>query len=218
MSKTSRRSLIISATALPVMAMPAIAGVANVAPETDPIFAAIKVCVEAERADAEVAIRLEDARERFEDEYESEEPDALPKVLRQMWRQTEGLETLSEGRCSSHEAIDEFMDHILRGQHCEEKDVAKIRARLHVELDRQTAAYNETVKPLKEAADESGNRFWEASQALLETAPTSLAGLAALFACLRDNDSLRQYVSDNGYLETMVETLAEATAKFAALA
>jgi hypothetical protein len=39
--------------------------------------------------------------------------------------------------------------------------------------------------------------------------------LAALFACLRDNASLRQYVSDNGDLKTMVETIATATAKFA---
>jgi hypothetical protein len=131
-----------------------------------------------------------------------------------MWSRHEGLEQLSKGHCNSHDAVDAFMDRVLRSQP-DEKAATQIRARLHAELARQTAAYNETVKPLKAAADESGERFWEASQALLEAEPTSLAGLAALFACLRDNASLRQYVSDNGDLKTMVETIATATAKFA---
>ena len=133
-------------------------------PEADPIFDAIKVCVKAERADAEASFRHEAAQDRFEEEYGSEEPDAIPKVLREMWSRHEGLEQLSKGQCNSHDAVDAFMDRVLRSQP-NEKAAAQIRARLHAELDRQTAAYNETVKPLKAAADESGERFWEASQA-----------------------------------------------------
>jgi len=95
------------------MVMLAVAGgVANVAPKTDPIFAAIKVCVEAERVDAEATIWF--ALERFKDEYGSNEPDAIPKAARQMWRQTEGLEKFFEGRRSSHDEVDGFVDAMLR--------------------------------------------------------------------------------------------------------
>ena len=97
-----------------------------------------------------------------------------------------------------------------------EEDAEKIRAYLHKELDRQTVAYNETIKPLDDANTETWERFDEALQTLLNTQPTTPAGLAALFACFRDNDQLREQFGSNGdYIKTFVETLAAATTKFA---
>ena len=219
-SQTSRRSLVAGAAALSALAIPvaAVAGDHRCSPEADPIFGAIKACVEAERADAEASFRHEAAQDRFEEEYGSEEPDAIPKVLREMWSRHEGLEQLSKVQCNSHDAVDAFMDRVLRSQP-DEKAATQIRARLHAELDRQTAAYNETVMPLKEAMDLSSRRFAATSQTLLETAPIGLAGLAAFFACLRDNAPLRQYLmSYDDNVEAMFGTIATATANFAARA
>ena len=55
----------------------------------------------------------------------------------------------------------------------EDEDAEKIRAYLHKELDRQTVAYNETIKPLDDANTETWERFDEALQTLLNTQPTT---------------------------------------------
>jgi hypothetical protein len=221
--QTSRRSLVISAAALPILAVPAvaIAGPAPAIPQTDPIFAAIQAYIEAERADAVALDRLNEAEERFEDEHGSPEPDAISKDLRQLWRKHEGLEKLAEGECRSHEVVDRFMDSLARGQSAakdfDEEKWADTRAYLHEELDRQTAAFNKTVIPMKEAAEAASQRFREATVTLIETEPTTLAGLAAIFACLRDHQSLREYVvCDYADSSTIIDTLAAATSRFAA--
>ena len=54
--------------------------------EPDPIFAAIQACTEAERAEAETMCQFGEAHDRFREEYGSEEPDAIPKVVREGWR------------------------------------------------------------------------------------------------------------------------------------
>jgi hypothetical protein len=222
---TSRRSLVMSATALPILAVPAIAiaGPAPAIPQTDPIFAAIQACIEAERADAVALDRLNEAEERFEDEHGSPEPDAISKDIRQMWRKHEGLEKLAEGQCRSHEVVDRFWDIFgARGRTAkdfDEEEWADSRAYLHEELDRQTAAYNKTVVPMKEAADAASQRFSEAAETLMETEPTTFAGLAALFATLNENVSLRHYLfADYDIADTIVRTLATATANFVAVA
>jgi hypothetical protein len=61
LSNMSRRSLVAGATAMPVLAVPAVS-VASIEP--DPIYAAIKACLEAELADAEANNRLEEARNK----------------------------------------------------------------------------------------------------------------------------------------------------------
>jgi hypothetical protein len=221
---TSRRNVLTKAAALPILAMPAVtvAGVAEASPQSDPIFAAIQACIEAERADAAALDRLNEAEVRFEDEYGAPEPDAISKDLRQLWREQADLENLAEGKCASHEVVDRFMDSLARGQSAakdfDEEKWADTRAYLHEELDRQTAAFNKTVIPMKEAAEAASQRFREATVTLIETEPTTLAGLAAIFACLRDHQSLREYVvCDFGDSSTLIDTLSAATARFATL-
>ena len=59
----SRRFLVASAATLPALAVPAIA--TAVTAEPDPIYAAIKACVAAERADAEAMEQFNHAEDRF---------------------------------------------------------------------------------------------------------------------------------------------------------
>jgi hypothetical protein len=205
MSNLSRRSLVTSAAALPVLAVPAVA-LASVEP--DPIYAAIEACLEAERIDTKTFARLEEARECFKAKYGMDEPDAFSKELREGWSKIEGLEDFSRSSCGTHKVVDNLADAMIRN----DEDVGKIRPWLHEELDRQTAAFNETVKPLEDAKNEAYEHFDSLFQTLLDTVPTTPAGLAALFTCLRDNDPLREQLgADYDYIDKFVETLATAT-------
>ena len=139
-------------------------------------------------------------------------PQAAHNWGRRSRRRRDYFEEFAKASCSHHETIDKFVDRYMR----EDEDAEKIRAYLHKELDRQTVAYNETIKPLDDANTETWERFDKALQTLLNTQPTTPAGLAALFACFRDNDQLReQFGSSGDYIKTFVETLAAATTKFA---
>ena len=84
-----------------------------------------------------------------------------------------------------------------------------------VELNRQTAAYNETVKPLDDANNDAYERFDNLFQTLVDTQPTTLPGLAA--SCLRDNKMLREQIwaANDDYIHKFIATLGTATAKFA---
>jgi hypothetical protein len=86
MSTLSRRTLVTSAAALPALAVPAAISAA-VEPD-DPIYAAIKKCVEAERAAADAMTRLDDAQTQFKEKYGLEHPDAFRKEIREMWATT----------------------------------------------------------------------------------------------------------------------------------
>jgi hypothetical protein len=176
MSNLSRRSLVASAAALPALAVPVVA-IASV--ESDPIYAAIKAVVEAERADAEAIEQLEAAKERFKDEYGSDEPDAFCREFRELLRKegSEELERFSRAECNSHETIDNLAN-VLVTEGTQDRE--GIRAYLHKELDQQTAAYNETVKPLDDAHDAAWERFTGVAEEFLDTRPTTLAGLAAM--------------------------------------
>ena len=102
---------------------------------------------------------------------------------------------------------------------CTEKEVrpgGKSRY-LHEELDRQTAADNETVKPLDDANTGAHDRFDHLFQTMIDTQPNTLSGLAALVAGLRDNKALREQIlaADDDYTHNLIATLGTATAKFA---
>ena len=181
--------------------------------EPDPVFAAIEACLEAERTYAEAWARLEEARDRFKEKYGREEPDAFSKALREGFAK-QGFEKFSKAACDSHQTVDRLIDamYSARGTNMQET-----RARLHEELDRQTAAYNETVKPLDDANNDAYERFDNLFQTLVDTQPTTLSGLVALFACLRDNKMLREQIwaANDDYIHKFIATLGTATAKFA---
>jgi hypothetical protein len=210
MSNLSRRSIVASAAALPALAVPAVAFAVTAQP--DPIYAAIEACLMAERADTEMCERLEEARVSFEAKYGREAPDAICKELREGWSKIKGLEDFSRGACDTHEAVNKLVDSMAR----HDKDAEKVRTPFHEELDRQTVAFNETVKPLEDAKNDAYERFDSLFQTMLDTRPTTLARLAALFACLDDNKMIREFFCmDYEYIDAFVATLGAATAQFA---
>jgi hypothetical protein len=75
-------------------------------------------------------------------------------------------------------------------------------------------AWTKTIKPLERADKKTSAAFRKALGELPDTTPTTLAGLAALFAGLNDNQSLREsFFSHEEYAERFVATLAKATAR-----
>ena len=109
----SRRFLVASAATLPALAVPAIA--TAVTAEPDPIYAAIKACVAAERADAEAMEQFNHAEDRFKAKYGFTQPDAIDMEIRA--KITAGaseypdLAKICEYPCSSHLMVDKFIRH-----------------------------------------------------------------------------------------------------------
>jgi hypothetical protein len=97
------------------------------------------------------------------------------------------------------------------------KDLEKTRAFPHGELDRQTAAYKETVEPRQEAFNAAYERFDRLFETMIDIQPTTIVGLAALFACLRGSKMLQEqlWAANDDYAPKFIATLGSATAKFA---
>jgi hypothetical protein len=213
----SRRFLVASAATLPALAVPAVA--TAVTAEPDPIYAAIKACVAAERADAEAMEQFNLAEDRFKAKYGFTQPDAIDMEIRakiaERASEYPDLTKISEHPCTSHLMVDKFID-VLQVHSDKPGDGVHVRARLHEELDRQTEAYRQDVEPFKTAMNDATDEFNEAIEVLLNTEPTTLAGLAALFACLRDNNDLRDQIgSDYSYINDLITSLAGATSRYA---
>jgi hypothetical protein len=108
----------------------------------------------------------------------------------------------------THEEIDKFAQHV--GPSWD----AKIIAGFHKQLDKQTAAYGEAVKPIEAARYEAWDQLDEALTKFLDTVPTTAAGLAAMLACCHDHQEIRNLLgADNTYFDTFLATVASATAK-----
>jgi hypothetical protein len=87
---------------------------------------------------------------------------------------------------------------------------------MHQELDLQTAVFNEKVRPLELVATKKWMDYSEAATRLLNTAPTTVVGIAAVLAYVGDN--LESVGGDDE--ETMKEflgTIAKAAAVLAGL-
>jgi hypothetical protein len=174
MSALSRRSRsrIAATLAVPAVAVAACA-------EADPVFAAIEACLETEQIYAEAWARFEQARDRFT-EKEGTNLTHSPKPLAKAGPEHEWLKEFSKAGCDSHQTVDRLIDDMYRKGG---KDLGGKSRYLHEELDRQTAADNETVKPLDEANTGAHDRFDHLFQTMIDTQPTTLPGLAAL-VCL----------------------------------
>jgi hypothetical protein len=195
MSNLSRRHLVTSAVAVPALAMPATVALAR---EPDPIFAAIREYIAADKAYLEACSLYGDAEEAFRAEFGSLSPDGVSKELRV------GLATIApalEGATlSSHKAIDEFV----KGCNLDQ-DVA---AGLHEELDFQRAAHRDRVIPKEEAQGRTCDNAHEARERLIATQPTTLAGLAALLRVSLENDMMRFTIDDDA--EPLLKALSTA--------
>jgi hypothetical protein len=95
------------------------------------------------------------------------------------------LRNPAEGSISSHEGIEE-----LRGCMSD-----KFVDALHVELNRQTAVYDERVEPLRRVALHNLWVTWiESALKLATTTPTTAAGLLAWLTYIRDNQDLKEQI------------------------
>jgi uncharacterized protein with LGFP repeats len=188
MPNLSRRSFVSTAAVLPALAVPPAIAVASVGP--DPIFAAIDTHQRAEHAHNEAAGRYFDAEEDFVNEFGASTPDAITK--KQRAKLTDLDRYFATARLDTHERVTQL----------------KTRAgfpmgmlgRLHRELNRQTAAFNQRVEPLRLATSVAGDQHIQATVKLMSTTPTTPAGLAALAKYLREKDDtqLDYYLDGEG--------------------
>jgi hypothetical protein len=202
----TRRGAFALIAAAPSVAVPIVAGSSYplFAATPDPIFAAIETFMHVQDAAFKACKEHDDAEHQFMLKYGASTPDALNKEVR------EKLATVDRGiadsRTETHEQI----------ARCSRVFSADVIAAMHQELDRQTAVYNETIKPLELAATKTWMDYSEAGTKLLNTVPTTAVGVAAVLAYVGDN--LESVGGDDE--ETMKEflgTIAKAAAVLAGL-
>jgi hypothetical protein len=202
-SKTSRRSLVISAAALPTLALPALATAAGDA-EPDPIFAAIEACDDAIKAERDAWDVHDKAQHAFVDKYGSTTPDAFSKEVRAHFAafDIEHDTKFATARTTTHKQISN-----LRGKLPDDAV-----AEFHRELNRQTTDYGKIVKTSEEAATAAGDDFDERLWDLVNTMPTTPAGLCAMMECLRNRQRILEALEGLGpeYTTALLETIASA--------
>jgi hypothetical protein len=201
MPNLSRRHLVASAAALPALAVPAAAG--TFAQEPDPIFAAIREYIAADKAHGEACSLYGEAEEAFRDEFGLMSPDGISKELRAAWATIEPA--LGRASLPSHEAINTFVEGTSEAQ--------ELADSLHEEFDFQQAAHDERVTPKEEASDSAGRKAWAVRERMLTTQPTTLAGLAALLRVPLENATLRENIFDD--VEPLLKTLSAAAERLA---
>lgn len=152
----------------------------------DPIFAAIETYIEADEAHGHAIHLYGEAEIAFRDEFGTMTPDAWSKKLR------ESLATLDpkydECRTPTHEEVDRYLP--MFGPEVVEA--------LHRELDHQITTHNERVKPADDAARDACHAANEAMQDLLNTIPTTKAGLIALLRFVQERRTLAEWLEING--------------------
>jgi len=182
---------------LPALAVPA-AAVASTQP--DPIFAAIEVHRQADDAHQKAVGRYFQAESDFVDEFGASTPNAFSKKLREGWAAHKELEKFSKARVETHAEVAKL-------NAIWPRDVV---AGLHRELNRQTEIFNQRVEPLRIASAVAGEAAKEASTRLMSTRPTTLAGLAAVTAYLRDgNQLIESILYDDDHMNDFLDMVGE---------
>jgi hypothetical protein len=119
--------------------------------EPDPIFAAISAFKPFEVAYQNACHAYQEVENWFKAEYGQRSPDALSKKMREELDKA-GLIDLARSRTTTHKQI----------SNCPANVPKRLVAALHRELNTQTAAYNERVKPLELAIDKASDYYDDA--------------------------------------------------------
>jgi len=172
-----------------------------------------EACLEAERTYAEAWARLEEARDRFKEKYGREEPDAFSKALREGFAK-QGLRSSPKPHAIATRLS------IASSMRCTAQEVQTCRKLALGSMKNLTGKRLHTTRPsspLDDANNDAYERFDNLFQTLVDTQPTTLSGLSALFACPRDNKMLREQIwaANDDYIYKFIATLGTATAKFA---
>jgi hypothetical protein len=203
MSNLSRRSLVAGAASLPALAAGSAAAVAiEAAP--DSASALIECFKEASAIFGRAAAAEEQAIDNFRDKFGELRPDALSKEVREGFAEKFPEVGLHKCRISTHEQIEK----------CGAKFGDEVIEVLHDELRHQTKVYDETVKPLELAKDDALDRWNSALQALVQTPPETIEGLAAVLAFVSTDQAAVENLDDT---EELLKTLAAHTANLARL-
>jgi hypothetical protein len=177
---TTRRAMMRgAATVSAVVALPALPASAQ---QPDPIFAAIEARKRVEAATTKAVKDHNAAEHQFRLEHGRSGPDALNKECRDALIESDPAFRMMQA--NTHELIDKVGEIDWIRPHTD------VIAQMHAELDRQTAIYNETVKPLDLAVGEAWDAYSDAVTKLVNTAPTTAAGLVALLTYIRNNEEL----------------------------
>ena len=92
------------------------------------------------------------------------------------------------------------------------------RAELHRELNRQTEDYDLTVRPVHEAADAAFKKRWSATLNVVETVPTTLAGMRAKIEFATSADFVFEaLVANEERVHAFLDTLYRSAAVIAGL-
>jgi hypothetical protein len=202
-STLTRRALVASTAAIPVAALPLIA--AQAATEPDHLaFALIERFKEASAIFGRAATAEEQAIDSFRDKFGELRPDALSKEVREGFAEKFPEVGLHKCRISNHEQIEK----------CRAKFGDEVVEALHDELRHQTKVYDETVEPLELAKDDALDRWNSALQALVQTPPETIEGLAAVLAFVSTDQAAVENLDD---MEELLKTLAAHTARLARL-
>jgi hypothetical protein len=204
-SKTSRRSVFIGAAAIPALALPAVASAAPAKP--DPIFAAIDRWKETFAKEEACCTSYEAAETAFIDRHGRLFPSGMPKVMAELVDAFKGrANTDPSFLLRTHEQITALKSHA---------DLKKHVPFLHRELNLQTRDHEENVEPFREESNQATGARVDATYAVFDAVPTTLAGLRAKIdfivgdGCVTDllvaDDDDAPYESIVNLLETLYQ-------------
>ena len=200
MPNLSRRSLVTSAAALPVLTVPAVA--VAVSAEPDPIFAAIERWKEALAVENASYAARSAAQEAFRDRYGSLLPSGMPREMGEVF-ESQGDKN-PYWSLSTHKQIT-ALNHTDLGKLT---DLRKLVPFFHRTLNISTDDYDENVAPLEEASDQAASTRIDAAYAVFDTVPTTLAGMRAKITWAMSVDHVTElFVGTHESLGNFLDTL-----------
>jgi hypothetical protein len=136
------------------------------------------------------------------DEFGRCEPDAIPKKLREEWA------TIDRGFAT---AVLDTHEKVTRLRTLKDFPRECIGP-LHRELNRQTAAFNQRVEPLRISSKQACVASSEAARRLMATRPTTLASLAAVAAYFRNggvNQLVESILYDGDHMNDFLDMITD---------
>ncbi|MGO9399728.1 MAG: hypothetical protein ACLP19_18075 [Xanthobacteraceae bacterium] len=195
MSHLSRRSLVASAAALSVLAVPVVA--VAVSAEPDPISAAIERWKKALAVENASYGARSAAQEAFQDQYGSLTPSGMPREMGEIFKSEDDKNPYWSLR--THKQITELKSH---------PDLGKLVPFFHRTLNISTDDYDENVAPLEEASDQAASTRIDAAYAVFDTVPTTLAGMRAKITWAMSVDHVTElFIGTHESLGNFLDTL-----------
>jgi hypothetical protein len=205
MTKLTRRLALAAGTTLAAASAVNVAAIARVvkAVEPDPIFAAIERWKELDALHSAAIEAYSEAETAFSDRHGASLPCGLVKGLQEAFAKF-GVDHAWTG-CTTHKQIAAISRDSRLGKH---------KPFLHRVLNEQTADYERNVVPAEQAASDACDAASDATYAVFERVPTTLAGMRAkidfAFSVCHVTDFLLNSGREDDVPRQFIETLYEA--------